>query len=131
MAYDPNQGAMQGLGMWPGLQYASQAANPAMQYQSQVGDRRIPAIEQTWGPFLDAMSQNSQGNMKLRAGPGGPMQGPATGMPQIQTPQSVTPHSVTPQGGPMAGLQQALPRRKTAQDTEADNYYQQKYPGVA
>lgn len=32
---------------------------PAMTYQSQVPDRHIPAIEQTWGPYLDALTAHA------------------------------------------------------------------------
>jgi hypothetical protein len=109
--FDPNP-SMRGLGMWP-----------AMQYQSQVADRKIPAIEQTWGPYLDALSQHSQGNVRLSPKPGGSIQGTATGQPNVQQPTSVT---------PVAGLQQAFQPRniKGMQDIEAENYYNQKYPGA-
>jgi hypothetical protein len=114
--------AMQGLGMWP-----------ALMYQSQVADRKIPAIEQTWGPYLDVLS----GADKVRGGPsaagsnqirGESMQPLQTGQLMSATPQSATPQSQTP----LAGLQQAFKPRmiKGAQDIEADNYYKQKYPGV-
>lgn len=40
--------------------------NPALTYQAQAPDRRIPAIEQTWGPYLDIIHQSGG---KLQDGP--------------------------------------------------------------
>lgn len=134
MALNPNQGAMQGLGMWPGLQYANQAASPAMQYQSQVPDARMPAMEQTWGPWLDRLNAAAPGGIKVGRGElGGGKQLTGESMqtsqhPQYQQGQPVAqmPTTTTPQAA-MTGLQAAAPKRPK---TAADSYYQQKYPGT-
>ena len=96
--FDPEQ-AMQGLQtMWP-----------AMSYQSQVPDRRIPAIEQTWGPWLEALQQNTAGTPKLSAKHGGSIMGPVTGQPQVQQPFSVTPQAASPYA--VGGLKNAYGRK--------------------
>lgn len=57
---------------------------PAMTYQSQVPDRHIPAIDQTWGPYLDALSTNVD---KLQFGS---MQDPSSPLPsQVKAPRVI------------------------------------------
>src|SRR5438477_668537 len=57
--FDTNQ-AMRGL----------QSLWPAGAYQAQVPDRQMPAMTQTWGPYLDALHANTKGTPKLTSGGG-------------------------------------------------------------
>ena len=89
LPFDPSQQALQGLQGF---------SNPALTYQNQLPDRRNPAMDQTWGPYLDILHEQG-GKLAGGASPAGSNQMLGTSMqPGSPMGASPTPTTSTPTG---------------------------------